>query len=64
MEFDHEGTPTKLGHAGIVSAAEAKYFTTMMDTIQRALGPNYTVRTNARKLHAPARTRTHARVHA
>ena len=52
IEFDHEGDdetgpfhiPAKYwGRAGLVSRAEARWFTELMDQMQKAMGDNYTV---------------------
>ena len=43
IEFDHEGTASRLGRPGIVKKAEATYFTSLMDKMQRSMGGNYTV---------------------
>jgi len=52
LEFDHEGDdehgpfgldPKYWGRAGIVSKDEARWFTQLMDDMQRSMGGNYTV---------------------
>ncbi len=43
LNFDYEGTPTPLGRAGIVSRAEARYFTQLIDGLQKSMGEGYTV---------------------
>ena len=42
IEFDYECPPTAAGRAGIVSKAEARAFTALLDGVQRALGAGYT----------------------
>ena len=43
VEFDYECPPTAAGHAGIVSKAEARAFTQLLDGVQRSMGSGYTV---------------------
>jgi len=52
LEFDHEGddergpfhvNPKFWGRAGLVSRAEATWFTQLMDSMQKSMGGNYTV---------------------